>query len=308
MNLSDEALRHLRRVVDEPSLEGTPYELVGLLGRGGMGSVWEVRDERLDRTVALKVLDEPRVASAAGETLSIARIADEARTIARLEHPGIVPVHDVGQLGDGRSYYAMKLVRGERLDRHVAGRVELAERLLVFLRIAETVAFAHAQGVVHRDLKPANVMVGAFGEVLVLDWGIAFRHRAPEAEGSVVGTPQYMAPEQARGELAAIDARADVHALGRMLAELFVGAVPRASRPLRAIAARAAAERSLDRYADASELVLDLRRHQAGQPVLALRESVLDRLARFHRRYAAAIWLIAAYLVMRVLLILFGPR
>ena len=81
MNLSDEALRHLRRVVDEPSLEGTPYELVGLLGRGGMGSVWEVRDERLDRTFALKVLDEPRVASAAGETLSIARIPDEARPI-----------------------------------------------------------------------------------------------------------------------------------------------------------------------------------------------------------------------------------
>jgi len=141
-----------------PDVSGTRYELLSVLGRGGMGVVYLARDTALDREVALKVVD---------------REAGEARVLARLEHPGIVPVHDFGELPDGRVYYAMKRVRGERLDRWLTPDRGVGERLAVFLRVCDAVAFAHARGVVHCDLKPENVMVGEFGEVLVLDWGIA---------------------------------------------------------------------------------------------------------------------------------------
>jgi serine/threonine protein kinase len=302
MHLSDAALAHLQRIVDEPSLAGTPYRLVGLLGRGGMGAVWEVVDERLARAVALKVVDDPR-----GDSLGSASLRDEARTIARLEHPGLLPVHDVGRLADGRTYYVMKLVRGRRLDAWCAEHHALDERLVGFERIVQTVAFAHARGVVHRDLKPGNVMVGEFGEWLVLDWGLALIGSEREPEGSVVGTAGYMAPEQARGEVAATDARADVYALGRILAELLADAVPRPSRRLLAIAAKASAAEPAERYAAADALADDLARERAGRRVQALRETPLDWLARCHRRYAAAIWLVVAYLVMRVLAILVWP-
>ena len=179
-----------------------------------MGTVYRARDRRLARDVALKVMNAP--APAPGE---VERMRDEARILARLEHPGIVPVHDLGTLPDGRLFYVMKLVRGRRLDEATASAA-LPARLRIFERICDAVAFAHAQGVVHRDLKPENVMVGPFGEVLVLDWGVAKRldvPGAPEREGTVLGTPGYMPPEQARGEMDRIDERADVYALGAML-------------------------------------------------------------------------------------------
>ena len=165
--LTDTALDHLRQVVDLPDLAGTVYEVVGTIGRGGMATVYLARDRSLDREVALKVMD---VSEEAGEAAE--RTLREARILARLEHPGIVPVHDVGTLPDGRVWYVMKRVRGQRLDEH-ARTAPLAERLRAFLRICEAVAFAHAHGVIHRDLKPENVMVGPFGEVLVMDWGVA---------------------------------------------------------------------------------------------------------------------------------------
>src|SRR5260370_3458242 len=140
----------------------------------------------------------------------------EARILARLEHPSIVPVHDCGVLPDGRFYYAMKMVRGNRLDKEVGPAMALTERLQLFQKICDAVAFAHAHGVIHRDLKPQNIMVGPFGEVLVLDWGVA-RQIGPGADGAVVGTPGYMAPEQATGDAALVDARADVYALGGSL-------------------------------------------------------------------------------------------
>src|SRR6185436_11006917 len=224
--ISEPALDRLSAMFRSPDVTGTRYELVSILGRGGMGVVYLARDTALDREVALKIYDRPP-----GD-------ANEARLIARLEHPGIVPVHDFGELPDGRLFYAMKLVRGDRLDRWMGGGREIGERLGVFLRVCDAVAFAHAHGVVHRDLKPANVMVGEFGEVLVLDWGAAAEltnadsglrpstsSGRPEAlEGrtadsgsrgrdSIVGTPEYMAPEQARGD-AGVDHRADVFALG----------------------------------------------------------------------------------------------
>ena len=133
-----------------------------------MGTVYRAHDEVLGRDVALKVINAvgPHVALAA-------RLQQEAHVLARLEHPGIVPVHDAGTLGDGRAFYVMKLVRGASLPDHLAREPRLDERLRIFERICEPVAFAHAHGLVHRDLKPANVMVGSFGEVLVLDWGLA---------------------------------------------------------------------------------------------------------------------------------------
>jgi len=130
--------------------------------------VYAADDRELQRRVALKVLAAPRITEEARE-----RMLREARILARLEHPGIVPVHDILSLPDGRVAYAMKLVQGERLDAHARRLRGLRERLRIFERICEAVAFAHAQGVIHRDLKPGNIMVGSFGEVLVLDWGVA---------------------------------------------------------------------------------------------------------------------------------------
>ena len=165
--LPDGALDHLREVASEPDLAGTPYEILGTIGQGGMGTVYLARDRDLDREVALKVVQLPPA-----DTEDTERMLREARILAKLEHPGIVPVHDVGVLPDGRAWYVMKRVRGSRLDEH-APTLSLPDRLRAFERICEAVAFAHAHGVIHRDLKPENVMVGPFGEVLVLDWGVA---------------------------------------------------------------------------------------------------------------------------------------
>src|SRR5216683_4909205 len=166
--LSDSALERLREGADVPDLAGTRYRLLDRIARGGMGVVYTAEDERLQRRVALKVLDLP---GSEGELAS--RLLREARVLARLEHPGIVPVHDVGTLADGRVFYTMKFVEGHRLDKHIESVASTPDRLRIFLRICDAVAFAHARGVLHRDLKPANIMVGPFGEVLVMDWGLA---------------------------------------------------------------------------------------------------------------------------------------
>jgi serine/threonine protein kinase len=284
MTISDAALRRLARGFAEPNLEGTRYEIVSVLGRGGMGVVFLARDRVLDREVALKVVEAP-----------VQAFRDEALILATLEHPGIVPIHDFGTLPDGRPFYAMKRVRGERLDRWAAG-APLMARLSVFLRIADAVAFAHAHGVVHRDLKPENVMVGEFGEVLVLDWGVARLLDTPDPR-RIVGTPRYMAPEQASGR-EPIDGRADVYALGVILSELAAGV-----RPLEAAAARASALVPDDRYADVPLLAAEVLRFVAGDAVSAYRESVSERVARFVRRYRVPIALVAAYLLMRLVLL-----
>jgi serine/threonine protein kinase len=283
--LSDDAVAHLRAVTEQPDLSGTRYELVRELGRGGMGVVYEAYDRELARSVALKVLD---VATG------------EARTIAALEHPGIVPVHDSGGLPDGRMYYTMKLVRGERLDAYARNHAR-GELLRVFSRICEAVAFAHEHHVVHRDLKPENVMVGDLGAVLVMDWGVAAR--ADASDGLVAGTRGYMAPEQERGE--PIDARADVHALGAILKDLLRAGGERIPRPLQAVANKAMAVDKTQRYANARELAEDIAAFQDGAPLVAYRENVFEAIGRWAVRYRALIALIAAYLVMRALVLFF---
>ena len=217
--LGDATLTHLRDVAEWPDL-GDRYEVTGRLGRGGMGVVYSGHDRSLDREVAVKVLD-----GTAEDADAARRLRSEAQILGRLEHPGIVPVHDVGTLADGRVFYVMTRVRGARLDEALDVAVSIADRLSIFLRICDAVSFAHAQGIVHRDLKPANVMLGRFGEVLVMDWGVAKLLDAAGTDDAVVGTPGFMAPEQSRGGGQAVDARADVFALGVILAGM-MGAKP----------------------------------------------------------------------------------
>ena len=280
--LSDDAIARLRDVAEQPDLTGTRYELVRELGRGGMGIVYEVRDRQLERSVAMKVVDDEWRA--------------EAKIIAALEHPGIVPVHDSSDLPDGRFYYTMKLVRGVRLDDWAAQGHARTECLRLFARICEPVAFAHANGVVHRDLKPENVMVGEFGAVLVMDWGVA----------NVAGTPGYMPPEKSR------DARSDVYALGAILKFLVVDSLRPSSadppRPLRAMIERAMANDPSQRYANARELGDDVLRFLDGEPVSAYRENTFERAGRFLGRHRALVAMLLAYLIMRALILLLSKE
>jgi len=228
------------------------FEAAKVLGRGGVGEVVLARDNDIERPVALKRL-LPELEGGAEIT---ARFVEEIRVLGRLDHPNIVPIHDVGIDPDGRYFYVMKYVEGETLEhvieRLVAGdpeyhqRYSFERRTEVFLQVLRGVQYAHAQGVLHRDLKPANIMVGRFGEVVVMDWGLARSREeakrfpvddklitltAPKSrregndklrtmEGSLLGTPAYMSPEQARGEVATLDERSDVYALSVMFHEL----------------------------------------------------------------------------------------
>jgi serine/threonine-protein kinase len=225
------------------------YEVSGEVGRGGMGCVLRGRDPDLGRDLAIKVLlekhhDQPEVER---------RFLEEAQIGGQLQHPGVVPVYEVGRVpGEGdapsRPYFTMKLVQGQTLAELLRARQTPADELprfvQIFEQVAQTVAFAHVRGVIHRDLKPLNVMVGDFGEVQLMDWGLAkVLGREPEAEaesvhtvrseredvsqqGAVLGTPAYMSREQARGDVEAINRRSDVFGLGAILCEILTGKPP----------------------------------------------------------------------------------
>jgi serine/threonine protein kinase len=269
MEISDSVLDHLRYVAALPDLSGTRYELEAEIGRGGMGVVYSARDRQLDRHVALKVLDFA--------------LAGEALLIARLEHPAIVPIHETGTLPDGRAFYTMKLVAGARLDHYVAGSPSLAERLRVIRRVGEALAYAHTRGTIHRDLKPQNVMVGEFGEVYVMDWGV----------DAVAGTPQFRAPD------ARLDQRSDVFALGALLRSVLPATVPPA---LHAIAVKAMSSDRAARYPDAPALLEDIDRFEQGLAVKAWSEPLWHRLRRFGSRNALMLWLLTAYAAVKFLL------
>jgi len=306
--LSDAAVARLREAVDRPDA-GDRYAVHELLGRGGMGAVYRATDQLLKRDVALKVLTTELEQDA-----SARRLEREARVLAALDHPGIVAIHDAGILQDGRPFYVMRLVRGRRLDEQARDESP-GERLRRFLGVCDAVSFAHSRGVIHRDLKPANVMVGEFGEVLVLDWGVAklsAEERAPAGsvltdgadgitgDGIAVGTPGFMAPEQSAGGQT-VDVRADVFALGAILRDL-VG-TEKAPAPLRAIFARATATDAHDRYATVDALAADVRAWLDGKSVSAYSESLLEKLLRFYRRNSALIVLLLAYLAVRLFIL-----
>ncbi|HJZ96063.1 MAG TPA: serine/threonine-protein kinase [Candidatus Solibacter sp.] len=270
MELNDSVVQHLRQVIDLPDVSATRYTIEHEIGRGGMGVVYAAHDRELDRRVALKVMD--------------AALSAEARLIARLEHPAVVPVYESGALPDGRTFYAMKLVAGARLDRYLETSPPLAERLRIVQRVAEALGFAHSQNVPHRDLKPQNVMVGAFGEVYVMDWGVE----------AVAGTPAFRAPEGAR------DARSDIYSLGALM--LFTLAEVNRPAPLTAIASKAMSGDPAARYSTAAEILAEIARFQDGLAVEAHRESPWQIVRRYGKRNAVLLWLLAAYVGVRFFL------
>ncbi len=332
------------------------YETRGEIARGGMGAILEVTDQDLRRTLAMKVILDGGGGGTAGGTadpVKLARFLEEAQVTGQLDHPGIVPVHELGLDAQGQVYFTMRLVRGRDLaaiyERVAAGTDgwTMTRALGALLRACEALAYAHSKGVIHRDLKPANVMVGEFGEVYVMDWGLARvrdhadRHdlrlqdgagaervrtdRASAAttdagehlrtmDGDVMGTPSYMAPEQARGEVAALDERTDVYALGAMLYHLLAGAAPYSARDeqpsavtvwkrvlegpppaleqlapdappeLIAIAAKAMAREPVARYADMRALSEDLRAFLEGRVVRAFETGAWAEARKWVRR------------------------
>ena len=236
-----------------PADPAARLQVLGEVARGGMGAILKGRDIDIGRDLAVKVLlekhrDDPEL---------IRRFIEEAQIAGQLQHPGVVPVYELGSFTDRRPYFTMKLVKGrtlaDLLDHRPDPAVDRPQMLGVFLQVCQTVAYAHARGVIHRDLKPSNVMVGSFGEVQVMDWGLAkvlprggARDDAEAGKessvhetviatarsesdsdrsqaGSVMGTPAYMAPEQARGEIDQVDERADDFALGSILCEILTG-------------------------------------------------------------------------------------
>jgi eukaryotic-like serine/threonine-protein kinase len=308
------------------SVERHHYAITREIARGGIGRVFEARDLRLGRQVAIKEL-LPKNRDAAR------RFEREARITARLQHPAIIHVYEAGVWPGGEPFYAMPLVPGRSLDKVVAERKTLDERLGLLpnvIAVADALAYAHNANVIHRDLKPANVLVGEFGETVVIDWGLAkdlgvhsdpkeslqMRLRATAEEtmsGGVVGTPAYMPPEQARGD--GVDQRADVYALGALLYKVLAGEAPYrgsgaksvleqvkqgppipvqdrepgAPPDLIAIVAKAMARDPDDRYITASELAQDLKRFETGQLVGAHRYSIGELLRRWLRRHRVAV-------------------
>jgi len=330
------------------------------LGAGGMGVVLAAYDPTLMREVAVKLMRSGPVTAAERQ-----RFVREARITGRLTHPGIPPIYELGLAPGDRPYFAMKVVRGHRLnDRLEALRARperasrrdspfpLAQRIEVVMKVGEALELAHAHGVIHRDLKPENVMVGEFGEVQLMDWGLAkpigtldestgaVDRSAPvdlTQDGYVAGTPAYMSPEQARGELGALDARTDVFALGALLYEMLSLSPPyleadvesalelaatgawlpiperivvdrrRLAAPPRELAAIAYRAMDVDpakRYPGVGAMIADLRAYLAHEPVAACPDALAGRLVKLVQRHPRGTLVLASALVVAILVAL----
>ena len=330
---------------------GERYELLRLHATGGIGRVWLAEDNNLGREVALKELKADR----AGDALLARRFLHEARITSRLQHPGVAPVYELaaGQ-GEQAPFYTMRFVRGRTLgeaiaDYHTrrkagrAGPLELPGLLRALVSVCHTVAYAHSQAIVHRDLKTANVVLGDFGEAVVLDWGFACELDEPADDGGaatvasadpqhtlvgqVVGTPGYMAPEQAAGRRDLISRQTDVYGLGAILFEILTGQppfagsetaelirqardaeppapealCPSAPKALAAVCRKALAREPAARFATAGELAQEVERWLADECPRAFVEPVWQRLGRWGRRHRP---LVAALAVSGVLSLL----
>jgi serine/threonine-protein kinase len=303
-----------------PHLVG--YHLECVLGQGGMGVVYQARHLKLNRRVALKMLLAGPFAGHEG----IARFMREAEAVAALRHPNIVQVHESGEL-DGLPFFTMELVEGGSLAQKLAGQPQPARQAAeVVATLAGAVQFAHARGIIHRDLKPANILLTADGAPKITDFGLARVAGGPEftLSGAVLGTPSYMAPEQALGKASAIGPAVDVYALGAILYELLTGRPPfraetaaeterqviaeepappsrlnaRVPRDLETICLKCLHKSPARRYASAGELVEDLHRFLEGKPVHARPVGAAERAVKWARRRPAAALLIAALLVL----------
>jgi hypothetical protein len=318
--------------IDLPPVEKEHYDIVAEKGRGGMGRVMVAWDRRLRREVAVKELLTARPEA-------MARFVREALLTAQLQHPSIVPVHEAGRWPSGEPFYSMKMVQGQPLDVLLRATRSFADRLAllpVVIAVAEALAYAHSKRVLHRDIKPANVIVGEFGETVLLDWGLAKELGEDQSsvepsrevqpgqtmDGAVVGTPGYMSPEQASGE--SVDIRTDVYALGALLYNVLSGEIPFRGRtpievlnqivegkvvPIRQrepqvpdelvdIVHKALAHKRADRYDSARELAADLKRFSLGQLVAAHRYSVGELLKRWLWKYRVVVAISTAALLL----------
>lgn len=304
---------------------GDRFRFLQLLGAGGIGRVLLAEDRNLRREVAIKTPLPAQVV----DRSAIEAFVTEARVTASLEHPGIAPVHDLDLSSDGQIYYTMRRVHGRTLgsligDAIASGRrpAEIAgpnELVNIFLKVCDAIAYAHDRGVIHRDLKPDNIMIGRFGEVLVLDWGASSSGTSPANQGQFFGTPAFMSPEQAR--LEQLDGRSDVWSLGATLYQALLLRFPQsdaddqrfwqrrrsgeldlqplaslqpAERPLLAIAARAMEGDLGQRYQSVGALADDLRAYQSGQAMAAWRGSWFERARRWHRTWGRTLWMACA--------------
>ncbi|MBI4512127.1 MAG: serine/threonine protein kinase [Deltaproteobacteria bacterium] len=326
-------------ITDLPLVPVEDYTVHGEHARGGLGRILRAHDNHLNRPVALKQL----LRGGPGAELRFLR---EVRITARLQHPGIVPVHAAGRFPTGEAFYTMKMVSGRSLREIISEKKALDERLALLphvIAVAETIAYAHDRQVIHRDLKPSNVMIGPFGETVVIDWGLAkdlSDHRDDDVPvgpyrvtsegqtmaGTVMGTPMYMPPEQARGDT--VNERADVYSIGALLYDLLAGGPPypdgdssavlarvlagppvplekrqpRVTKDLVAIVRTSMARNPAERYPSARELATDLKRFQAGQLVSAHEYSLLGRMARWVQRHRTLVRLAMASMLVLVLI------
>ncbi len=336
------------------------YTLSRVQGKGGLGQVWLAIDGHLNREVALKEVLPKKQADP--ETAS--RLMKEAQITGQLEHPNIVPVYELAQGPDEKPFYTMRFLRGQSLSERIkeyrqryleeggANSLLLRELLTVFVSVCNAMAYAHARGVIHRDLKPQNIMLGDFGEVMVVDWGLAKVMNLPDEDldrrriqvasaddlgatqdGQLLGSPAYMSPEQADGQVSLLDARTDIYGLGAILFSILAGHAPHQGtqtgnaakdtvhlmrrisegptprvrtldetipKPLDAICAKAMAKKRSERYRTASELADDVTRWLADERISVYQPPWQERLMRWFRRHrtwaqatAAALLLVA---------------
>lgn len=330
-----------------PRPAGSRFRVLRPHARGGLGEIYVARDEELGRTVALKQIQADKL----GNPHLRSRFLLEAEINGNLEHPGIIPVYGLGTYDDGTPFYAMRFIQGDSLKEAIAAfhrdapsldsttyNLRLRQLLGRFVDVCDAIAYAHSRGILHRDLKPANIMLGPYGETLIIDWGLAKavgRHDAagesepvggatfvptsgsgiePTVAGSALGTPEFMSPEQASGQLDQLGSATDVYGLGATLYALLTGrppvvgdgiaevlekvrrgeiapprsVAPQVPAPLSAVCMKALASKPAERYPGAHALAQDIERFLADEPVTAHHEPWADRARRWMRKHRAA--------------------